>query len=247
MLERDRVDVLGVGVDVVTFRQALERVETFIRRASPPSLVATANAEMVMIAQQDAELFQILNSAALTLADGAGVVWAARHLGPGVPERVAGYDLTQDLLRLSAEKGYRVYWLGASPGVAAAAAARAAAANPGLITVGIHDGYFQPADDAGIIDLVKTARPDILLCALGVPKQEKWLSKYREVLQVPVTIGVGGTFDVMAGNVKRAPLWMQRSGLEWSYRLLRQPSRLFRMMALPRFVLKVWLSAWTTR
>ena len=247
MLERNRIDVLGVGVDVVTSRQALERVEEFIRKASPPSLVATANAEMVMIAQQDAELFQILNSAELVLADGAGVVWAAGRLGSGVPERVAGYDLTQDLLRLSAEKGYRVYWLGAAPGVAAAAAARAAALNPGLITVGIHDGYFQPADDAGIIDLVKTARPDILLCALGVPKQEKWLSKYREVLQVPVTIGVGGTFDVMAGNVKRAPLWMQRSGLEWSYRLLRQPSRLFRMMALPRFVLKVWLSAWTTR
>lgn len=237
--------VLGIGVDRVAMREALAVLEGFIRERVP-RLVATANAEMVMLAQDDRELFGILNRADLVLADGAGVVWAARRLGPGVPERVAGYDLTQELLRRAAVAGFRVYWLGAAPGVAETAARLAAERFPGLVSVGVHDGYFRP-DDAEIVTRIRDANPDILLCALGVPKQEKWLSRNLQLLGVPVSIGVGGTFDVMAGLVKRAPLWMQRAGLEWSYRLIRQPSRLVRMLALPRFVLRVLLSAWTTR
>ena len=237
--------MLGIGVDRVAMREALAVLEGFIRERVP-RLVATANAEMVMLAQDDRELFGILNRADLVLADGAGVVWAARRLGPGVPERVAGYDLTQELLRRAAVAGFRVYWLGAAPGVAETAARLAAERFPGLVSVGVHDGYFRP-DDAEIVTRIRDANPDILLCALGVPKQEKWLSRNLQLLGVPVSIGVGGTFDVMAGLVKRAPLWMQRAGLEWSYRLIRQPSRLVRMLALPRFVLRVLLSAWTTR
>jgi N-acetylglucosaminyldiphosphoundecaprenol N-acetyl-beta-D-mannosaminyltransferase len=225
-------------------QQAVAIVDDFVR-GSKSSLVATANAEMVMLAQQDQDLFAILNSAELVLADGAGVVWAARRLAAGVPERVAGYDLTQELLKHAATTGYKVFWLGAAPGVAEAAAAKAAAKYPGLHTVGTHDGYFD-YDDDNIRRLIRESQTDILLCALGVPKQEKWLSQYRDELGAKVLIGVGGTFDVMAGNVKRAPLWMQRAGLEWSYRLLRQPSRIVRMMALPRFVARVMIAAWTS-
>ena len=237
--------VLGIAVDGVTMQEALDRLEAFVHDRQP-RLVATANAEMVMVAQEDPELFSILNSADLVLADGAGVVWAAKKLGSGVPERVAGYDLTQELLRRAAIAKHRIYWLGAAPGVAETAARRASELYPGIITTGIHDGFFF-SEDPSIIRNIHEAKPDILLCALGVPKQEKWLARNLAALEVPVSIGVGGTFDVMAGIVKRAPLWMQKAGLEWSYRLICQPSRLIRMLALPRFVLRVLHAAWTSR
>ena len=244
-MNRIQVNILGIRVDAITMTEALNRVETFIRERQT-RLVATANAEMVMLAQEDKLLSGILNSADLVLADGAGVVWAAKRLGEGVPERVAGFDLTQELLARAAISGYRIFWLGAAPGIAETAAQKASQHYPGLITVGIHDGYFAP-EDRTITQMVQEARPDILLCALGVPKQEKWLREHLAQLQVPVSIGIGGTFDVMAGKVKRAPVWMQRAGLEWSYRLVRQPSRLVRMLALPKFALRVLLASWTTR
>jgi len=225
--------------------QAVQTVEGYIRLRGP-HFVATANAEMVMMSQQDKELYAILRSADLVLADGAGVVWAAGRLGAGVPERVAGFDLTQELLRRSAKEGYRVFWLGAAPGIAKTAVRSAEQKYPGLITAGIQDGYFDP-EDSEIVRIIREANADILLCALGVPKQEKWLSKNRDLLQVPVMIGVGGSFDVMAGIARRAPGWMQKAGLEWAYRLICQPSRVFRMLALPRFVAKVLLAAWTSR
>ncbi len=241
----NRIGVLGINIDKVTMEQAVQTVEGYIRLRGP-HLVATANAEMVMMSQQDKELYAILRSADLVLADGAGVVWAAGRLGSGVPERVAGFDLTQELLRRSAKKGYRVFWLGAAPGIAQAAVHSAEQKYPGLITAGIQDGYFDP-EDSGIVRIIREAKADILLCALGVPKQEKWLSKNRDLLQVPVMIGVGGSFDIMAGIARRAPVWMQKAGLEWAYRLICQPSRVFRMLALPRFVAKVLLAAWTSR
>jgi N-acetylglucosaminyldiphosphoundecaprenol N-acetyl-beta-D-mannosaminyltransferase len=243
-VKRNQISILGINVDSVTMQEALDRLEGFVN-VRTPRLVATANAEMVMIAQEDAMLHSILNAADLVLADGAGVVWAAGRLGAGVPERVAGFDLTQELLRRAAIAKYRVYWLGSAPGVAESAAQKAADLYPGIHTVGIHDGYFAQ-DDIGIIDGIRLAKPDILLCALGVPKQEKWLAQNLQALQVPVSIGVGGTFDVMAGKVNRAPLWMQKASLEWFYRLICQPSRFFRMLALPKFVLRVLVAAWTT-
>ena len=244
-MNRVQVNILGIRVDAITMAEALNQVETFICERQP-RLVATANAEMVMLAQEDQLLSGILNSADLVLADGAGVVWAAKRLGTGVPERVAGFDLTQELLARAAISGYRIFWLGAAPGIAETAAQNASQRYPGLITVGIHDGYFA-SEDRTIIQMVRETRPDILLCALGVPKQEKWLREHLAQLQVPVSIGIGGTFDVMAGKAKRAPVWMQRAGLEWSYRLIRQPSRLIRMLALPKFALRVLLASWTTR
>lgn len=243
--ERQRINILSVLVDSISMTDALDRLEGFIHQRSP-RLIATANAEMVMLAHENPSFCRTLNSADLVLPDGAGVVWAARRLGASVPERVAGYDLTQRLLQRAAKAGYRIFWLGAAPGVAEEAAARAADRCPGLITVGIRDGYFAMDDDS-VIKEIRQAQPDILLCALGVPKQETWLMQHLDALAVPVSIGVGGTFDVMAGKVKRAPVWMQQSGLEWLYRLLCQPSRFVRMLALPRFAAKVLLVAWTSR
>ena len=235
---RNKVNILGVGVDSVTMQEALDRVESFFEERRPV-IVATANAEMLMRATHDEELKDILNAAELVVPDGAGTVWAAHHLGHDMPERVAGYDLAQELMKRAPVKGRRIYFFGSAPGVADKAKAKAEKLYPGIQIVGTRNGYFKEPDEAQIIADIKAAKPDLLLAALGVPKQEKWLAKYKDELNVPVSIGVGGTFDVMAGVVKRAPLWMQKAKLEWLFRALLQPSRAGRLIALPKFVLKV--------
>ena len=237
----ERVNILGVDVDAVTMAEAVD----VVRRAMDTRagvMVATANAEMLMRATHDEELRRILNASALVVPDGAGTVWAARHLGHAMPERVAGYDLAQELLRCAPAEGRRVYFFGAAPGVAEKAKAKAEQLYPGIEIVGVRNGFFSPADNAAIIAEVRAARPDLLLVALGVPKQEKWIAAHLAELDVPVAIGVGGTLDVMAGVMKRAPHWMQKAKLEWLFRGLMQPKRAGRLLALPKFVLKVHAS-----
>jgi glycosyltransferase, WecB/TagA/CpsF family len=237
----ERVNILGVDVDAVTMAEAVD----VVRRAMDTRagvMVATANAEMLMRATHDEELRHILNASALVVPDGAGTVWAARHLGHAMPERVAGYDLAQELLRCAPAEGRRVYFFGSAPGVAEKAKAKAEQLYPGIEIVGVRNGFFSPADNAAIIAEIRAARPDLLLVALGVPKQEKWIAAHLAELDVPVAIGVGGTLDVMAGVMKRAPYWMQRAKLEWLFRGLMQPKRAGRLLALPKFVLKVHAS-----
>lgn len=237
----ERVNILGVDVDAVTMAEAVN----VVRRAMDTRvgvMVATANAEMLMRATHDEELRRILNASALVVPDGAGTVWAARHLGHAMPERVAGYDLAQELLRCAPAEGRRVYFFGSAPGVAEKAKAKAEQLYPGIEIVGVRNGFFSPADNAAIIAEIRAARPDLLLVALGVPKQEKWIAAHLAELDVPVAIGVGGTLDVMAGVMKRAPYWMQRAKLEWLFRGLMQPKRAGRLLALPKFVLKVHAS-----
>lgn len=236
-----RISVLNVMIDAVTMDQAVARVEEYITKFDRCHMVATANAEMVMMATEDPELHRILSNADLVVADGAGVVWAARHYGNPVPERVAGYDLAQNLLKRSAKNNCKVYFFGGAPGVADQAKKKAEEIYPGVNIVGVRNGFFNEKDEEEILNDIANSNPDILLVALGVPKQEKWLSKHLFELHVPVAIGVGGTFDVMAGIMKRAPLWMQKANLEWLFRLLMQPQRFFRMLALPKFVFRVLL------
>ncbi|MBE6073625.1 WecB/TagA/CpsF family glycosyltransferase [Selenomonas ruminantium] len=205
-------------------------------------LIATANAEMIMRATHDEELRHILNEAALVVPDGAGTVWAAHHLGYEMPERVAGFDLAQELMRIAPGKKQRIFFFGSAPGVAEKAKAKAEELYPGIEIVGVRNGYFSADDEPEIIAEIKAAKPDLLLAALGVPKQEKWLYQHRDELGVPVSIGVGGTLDVMAGVMKRAPLWMQKAKLEWLFRGALQPKRAGRLLALPKFVLKVHAS-----
>ena len=237
----ERVNILGVDVDAVTMAEAVD----VVRRAMDTRagvMVATANAEMLMRATHDEELRRILNASALVVPDGAGTVWAARHLGHAMPERVAGYDLAQELLRCAPAEGRRVYFFGSAPGVAEKAKAKAEQLYPGIEIVGVRNGFFSPADNAAIIAEIRAPRPDLLLVALGVPKQEKWIAAHLAELDVPVAIGVGGTLDVMAGVMKRAPHWMQKAKLEWLFRGLMQPKRAGRLLALPKFVLKVHAS-----
>lgn len=236
-----KVTILGVPVDAITMGEAVARIDSFIEKRTPV-LVATANAEMLMRATHDGALRRILQGAAMVTPDGAGTVWAAHHLGYAMPERVAGYDMVQELMREAPAKHRRIFFFGSAPGVADKAKKKAEQLYPGIEIVGTRNGFFTAADEPAIIEEIKAAHPDILLAALGVPKQEKWLAKHLGELGVPVAIGVGGTFDVMAGVMKRAPHWMQRAKLEWLFRGMMQPKRAGRLLALPKFVLKVHAS-----
>lgn len=234
----NKVDILGVQVDSLTMAEAVGKAEQFMEERVC-ALIATANAEMIMRATHDKELKEILNAAALVVPDGAGTVWAAHHLGYQMPERVAGYDLAQELMRLAPARKRRIYFFGSAPGVADKAKKKAEELYPGIEIVGTRNGYFKEADEPAIIADIKAQKPDLLLAALGVPKQEKWLHAHKEELGVPLSIGVGGTLDVMAGVMKRAPRWMQKAKLEWLFRGILQPKRAGRLLALPKFVLKV--------
>lgn len=234
----DHILIFGVRIDAVTMAQATALAEEFIA-SRRPHLIVTANTEMIMLARHDETLRHIVNEAALVVPDGAGIIWAAKRLGHPLPERVAGFDLVMQLLAIAPAKGYKLFFLGGAPGVAEAAAAAAGKTYPGLNIVGTHHGYFSAAAEAQVVEMIIKQKPDILLAALGVPKQEKWLYEKKDQLAVPLLIGVGGTFDVLAGRAERAPLWMQQAGLEWLFRLIKEPWRAKRMLALPRFALKV--------
>lgn len=236
------VEILGVRVHAMTNQGATERIAALIG-AGPTHQVVTVNPEFVMAARRDPAFQQVLNRADLSLADGMGLVWAARLLyGRGaLPERVAGVDTVERLAEMAARHGWRLYFLGAAEGVAERAARALADRYPGLIVAGTYAGSPAEAEAAGIVARVRAARPDILLVAYGAPAQDLWIARHAPALQVPVAMGVGGAFDVIAGVTRRAPLWMQRRGLEWLYRLIRQPWRWRRMAALPRFAaLIIW-------
>ena len=234
--------ILGVPVHPMTMQGAVDELEKRML-AGEQTFVVTANAEIIMMCQENAEYNKIVcENAELVLPDGAGAVWAGRHLGYTVPERVAGFDLYNHLLDLSAHKGYKAYFFGGAPGVAEAAKTKSEEQYPGVQVVGCHNGYFKPEDEAEIIADINASGAEMLFVALGAPKQEIWLQKYRDQLKPRILMGIGGSFDVFAGKMERAPKWMQDASLEWAFRLYKQPSRFMRMMALPKFVLKVMFS-----
>lgn len=233
------VKILGVPVHPLTMNESVAILEEKLQKKEQ-AFVVTANAEIIMMCQQDKEYNNIVSEQAdLVLPDGAGAVWAGRYLGNEVPERVAGFDLYNQLLKLSADKGYKAYFFGGAPGVAEAAKNKAEELYPGVQIVGCRNGYFTEAEEEAIIKEINDAAPDMLFVALGAPKQEKWLVKYRNQLKPRILMGIGGSFDVLAGKMERAPKWMQEASLEWAFRLYKQPSRFMRMLALPKFVLKV--------
>ncbi len=231
--------VLDVPVYPYTMDGAVNFLNSQIKNKKQ-TFVVTANAEIIMLCQRDAEYKKIVGGEAdLVLADGAGTVWAGRKLGHNVPERVAGCDLFVELAKLAAKKDYKVFFFGAAPGIAEAARDKLLAMAPGLKVAGCRNGYFKEEETADIVDEINASGADMLFAALGVPKQEKWLAENRHRLNAKVLMGVGGSFDVVAGKMERAPLWMQKASLEWLFRLYKQPSRIGRMMVLPQFVIKV--------
>jgi N-acetylglucosaminyldiphosphoundecaprenol N-acetyl-beta-D-mannosaminyltransferase len=238
MTHSSPVHILGIRVDDVTYEEAVAKVEEFIADGRPHQ-VTTVNPEFIMTAQGDPSFAQILNRAHLNLPDGQGLIWAARLLGTSLRERVTGVDTVIRLAQLAAEKGYSIFLLGAGEGVAAAAARELQNRFPTLKIAGTYAGSPAPEEDDEITDRLRRASPDLLLVAYGAPHQEKWISRNMGRVAVPVSMGVGGAFDFVSGAATRAPSWVQRLGLEWLYRLARQPWRWRRMLALPMFGLLV--------
>lgn len=231
------VRILGVKVDCVDMASALTSIERFVDEGGP-HLVATVNPEFVMRAQRDPEFARVLDKAALCLPDGTGVVWAARRQGCELAGPVAGADLVDPLAALCARRGFKMFLLGAAPGVAAELAESLRAAHLGL-QVEAHSGSRDAAGDEEALRRIHAFGPQVLLVAYGAPAQELWIDRLRDRLGVPVAIGVGGAFDYLTGRVSRAPRWMRNAGLEWLHRLIRQPWRIRRMAVLPLYALRV--------
>jgi N-acetylglucosaminyldiphosphoundecaprenol N-acetyl-beta-D-mannosaminyltransferase len=222
--------ILDVTIHRVTLAQTLSLMDQFIRTRRPHQIV-TVNSDFLRLAGRDLAFRSVLNTASLAVADGMPLVWASRLMGSGLPERVAGVDLVCEGAALAAAKGYRAFFLGAQPGVAAAAAATFKQRHPGFEVAGIYVPPMErssPEEDARMVDIVRAAAPDMLFVALGAPRQELWIHQHLEDLGVPVCMGVGGSFDFIANRVPRAPALMQRAGAEWIHRLLQEPGRLWR-------------------
>lgn len=234
-------DILGIRVHSVTLQEAVDRIAGWVAQGGSHQVV-TANAEIIWRAWHDPELARVLEEAALVTADGVGVLWASRRLGQRLPQQVAGIDLVEALAERGAAEGWRFFLYGARPGVAEAAAERLKSHYPGLTIVGTAHGYQTETGEKKVIEAIRAARPHVLLVALGSPRQELWIARHNPKLGVPVAIGVGGSLDVLAGRVRRAPQWVRRLGLEWLYRLVREPRRWRRQMVLPAFAWKVLLA-----
>ncbi len=234
----ERIDILGCYIHKVTMEQALECIDEFIEQRQSAQIV-TLNAEIVYQGTKNERLREVINQAALVTPDGIGVIWASKIIGQSFSERVTGIDLLLTVCALAKLKQWRLYLLGAAPGVAEIAKQRLIERNPGLIICGLNDGYFSEKEIPGIIADIRASRPDIIAVGLGAPKQEFWIQEHKDELEVPVLIGVGGSLDVIAGIKKRAPQWAIKLNLEWMYRLLKEPSRFKRQLALPLFMLAV--------
>jgi len=231
-----RTEILGVGYDDVTMAEAVQCGLELIAEHKA-AYVVTPNPEIIMLARENAALVSAIEDASLVLADGVGVTIGAKILGTPMKGRVPGIDFASNLMAEMAERNMSVFLFGAKPGVAEKAAENLSEKHPGLRIVGVNDGYFK--DDAPIIEKINAAKPDLLLVCLGAPKQEIWMQTNAQKLDVGLMAGLGGSLDVFAGNVQRAPEAWQKMGLEWLYRLMKEPSRIGRMMKLPKFVFAV--------
>jgi N-acetylglucosaminyldiphosphoundecaprenol N-acetyl-beta-D-mannosaminyltransferase len=239
-----RVNILGVEIDRVDFAQTLTQVEQWLAGdPDPVRQICTVNPEFVMDARRDPAFAAVLRRADLCVPDGVGILWAARLLGVPLRERVTGSDGIYRLSERAALRGWRVYFLGAAPGVAERTAAILQARYPGLRVVGSYSGSPADADWPAICQRLQAAQPDLLFVAYGHPRQDFWIDRHRHELPARVAVGVGGAFDFVTGVSVRAPRWLQRLGLEWLHRLVREPWRWRRMIKLPLFLLLVLLQA----
>ena len=234
MSEVPCISLLGVKVHRVDMAATLSLIRQFIA-SGKPHIIVTADASAIVRAQSDTEFQDLVNSADLVTPDGSGVLKGAALLGTPLIERVSGVEIAREMCRMSADDGFSIYFLGAAPGVAELAAANLKDQYPGLNVAGTHDGYFDASEDAAVAAMVKASGAQALLVAMGIPRQEKFIRDNMDKLGVCVATGVGGSFDVFSGKVKRAPPWFQNHGLEWAYRLVKDPSKISKAATLPKF------------
>ncbi len=230
--------ILGVPFVNITPEDAVDKVTSYLD-GNGKNIVFTPNPEMVMEARKDKEFMQVLNSSAMNVPDGIGIIYGSKFTSNPISHRVAGYDLVQGVFDKMKDRGKTAYFFGGAPGVTDAAKEAMEAKYTGLKIVGTANGYFDKKREKEIIAEINQLKPDLLLVGIGFPKQEKWIYNNIKKLNVKCAVGVGGSFDVMSGNVKRAPEFFIKHGLEWFYRLVTQPSRFIRMLQLPLFMLVV--------
>ncbi|HWQ21553.1 MAG TPA: WecB/TagA/CpsF family glycosyltransferase [Clostridia bacterium] len=240
----DSMDFFGISISNRDMDELLAIADEFVKSAVP-HLVVTLNGEMAARAFRDTEFLEIVRQADLVVADGVGIVWGARILGSRIENRIPGIEFSSSLLALAERRGYRVYFLGAKPEIVQRASSNMSARYPGLQVAGSHSGYFDDAQEADVIREIRAAHVDILLVGMGGGAQEKWIWRHRDI-GVPVAIGVGGTFDVWSGLVRRAPRLVQKTGTEWLYRLVMQPSRVRRVGSIFYFMFRVLAHRRTT-
>jgi N-acetylglucosaminyldiphosphoundecaprenol N-acetyl-beta-D-mannosaminyltransferase len=224
----ERITLMGCQIDNLSMEDTLGRIEGFIHSGKPHQHVVV-NVDKLVKASRDPGLRKIINDCALINVDGMPVVWASRLLGKPLKERVAGVDLFEALMRRAGEKGWRVFLLGAREEVVSAVADTYGRKYPRLVLAGYRNGYWKgEAEERAVVQQIRDSRADLLFVAISSPKKEQFLGRYQAEMKIPFAMGVGGTFDVAIGRVKRAPRWMQKSGLEWFYRFLQEPRRMFR-------------------
>lgn len=234
----EKIPVLGINFDNVNMEEAVKKCMNYLSEEKG-HLVVTPNPEIVMRAKDDIEFKRIINEAALVIPDGIGVVKGAKILGTPLKERVAGYDLICNLFEQGKDGSISFYFWGSKPGVAITAMEKIKEKYPNLRVLGAHTGYYTEEEEKEIVNEIRELKPDVLLAGLGFPKQEKTINKYLNEGFFKIGIGCGGSIDVIAGEVKRAPKLFIKLHLEWFYRLLKQPSRWKRMLVLPQFMKEV--------
>ena len=220
---RDRELVMGYAIDRVSMEETVSRCRSFLTETRRPHLIVTVNAAILAQADRSEDLKAAIQSGDLVLADGVSIVWASKLLGGELKHRVTGIDLMEQLTRVASEERLRVYFLGARPEVVRKVVARVALKFPGVQVAGFSDGYRGTEDRDHLVEEIRESRADILFVAMPTPFKELWCASQLEELEVPIVLPVGGAFDVFAGLIPRAPLWMQNVGLEWFWRLLMEP------------------------
>lgn len=242
----DSIKIFGTRVDKVSLDEAVNIVEEFLKEEGAKTIY-TPNTEIIMEAREDENLKEILNSGDLIIPDGIGLIYASKIKKKPLKERVTGFDLSMKILEIANKNGYSLFLLGGKEGVSKEAGENILKKYPNIKIAGYNNGYFKGAhigypgheEEIEVIEKINSSNPDILFVGFGAPKQEKWMDLYKDKLNCKVLIGNGGTMDILAGKVKRAPEIYQKLGLEWFYRLVKEPSRIKRQMVLPKFMLKI--------
>jgi N-acetylglucosaminyldiphosphoundecaprenol N-acetyl-beta-D-mannosaminyltransferase len=232
------IPLLNCRIDKLTYADAIGWVKCFLS-GKQPSQIITANPLMLLAAQKDEELAEIIEEAALVVPESSGIKWASEQSGTPLDEFVPGIDLFLGMCKLARDLNQSIYLLGGRPGVAEKAAAALGAKIPGLRIAGTHHGYFPAGEDPGVVAQIRDTAPGLLFVGMSVPHQEKWIHRNLEALGVPAVMGVGGSFDVFSGRLRRAPAWMRELGFEWLFRTLQEPWRFKRIVHLPVFVYKI--------
>lgn len=237
---RNIISILGVPIDAVTRDEAGIITENLIKESNKScKMIFAPNVEFIMYAQKDKEFFDILKQSSLSTPDSIGVIIGAKLQKKSFPERIPGQSYFRKIIELSNEKGYSIYLLGGKPGIPEKAKENLEKIFPNVNIVGVHHGYFNENEEEEVIEEINKLQPNVLFVALGAPRQEKWIYNHRNELKVDVATGQGGTYDYEAGKIKRAPVWVQKIGMEWFWRLCREPKRIKRQLVLPVYLVKI--------